>query len=324
MRLFFENVNSLGVFTTGKSKLCKLNQKMRYLIRKYDIDIAAFVETMVDWRQVRQEGSAFEHLFTRSGEDKRCVTLYNVTTETIETECCQRGRTVILTRGRMSASVKQVKANESDLGRFCWTKVGGAGKMTYVMTVYMPHNREKDETKGLTVWDQQKIPYGSEGLMEKESCQTLFDDVVAKLLEWKTEDCEIILTGDFNQDVYQDDFARRLAEEDVNMTEQFLKTTGKEIPPTHDRGRRSVCGVYATAGVECKAAEVLFRGSGMGDHLVFLLDFCTKSVLRDKCPRVVPAPGRILRCDVHAFRTKYIKVLEQLVARHSMCKSWSK
>ena len=78
--------------------------------------------------------------------------------------------------------------------------------------------------------------------------------------------------------------------------------------------------MYATAGVECKAAKVLLRGSGMGDHLVFLLDFCTKSVLGDRCPRVVPAPGRVLRCDVHAYKTKYVKVLEQLVARHSMYK----
>ena len=139
--------------------------------------------------------------------------------------------------------------------------------MTYVMTVYMPHNREKDETKGLTVWDQHKIHYESEGLMEKEPCQALFDDVIEKLLEWKAEDCEIILTGDFNENVYQDSFSRRLAEDDINMTEQILKTTGKEIPPTHDRGKRPVCGVYATTGVECKAAEVLLRGSGMGDHL---------------------------------------------------------
>ena len=73
----------------------------------------------------------------------------------------------MLTRGRMSANVKEAKADETNLGRFCWTKVGGAGKTTYVMTVYMPHNREKDKTKGLIVWDQHKIHYESEGSMKK-------------------------------------------------------------------------------------------------------------------------------------------------------------
>ena len=118
LRLIFENVNSLGVFSAGKTKLRKQNQ-MRYLIRKYDIDVAAFVETMVDWRQVRKEESKFENLFTRPGEDKVCVTAYNATNDVIETERCQKGGTAMLTRGKMTASVKQVKADETGLGRFC-------------------------------------------------------------------------------------------------------------------------------------------------------------------------------------------------------------
>ena len=85
LRLIFENVNSLGVFSTGRAKLRKQNQ-MRYLMRKYDIDIAAFVETMVDWRQVKKEEAKFENLFTRPGEDKVCVTAYNATNDVIETE----------------------------------------------------------------------------------------------------------------------------------------------------------------------------------------------------------------------------------------------
>ena len=81
-----------------------------------------------------------------------------------------------------------------------------------------------------------------------------------------------------------------------------------------------MCGVYATAGVECTDAEILLRGSGIGDHLVFVLDFCTLSMLGDNCPRVVPAPGRTLRCDVHAYKTTYNKTLEQLINRHKMYK----
>ena len=96
---------------------------MRYLIKKYNIDVAAFAETQVGWRQVRYENSAFGNLFTRPGEDRRSIVAHNITTEVLETERCQRGGTAILTRGRMSASVKKVDANETKLGRFSWTKV---------------------------------------------------------------------------------------------------------------------------------------------------------------------------------------------------------
>ena len=65
----------------------------------------------------------------------------------------------MMTLGRMSANVKKVDRDETKLGRFCWTKLGGAGKMTYIMTVYMSHNRKYNQTKGLTVWDQHTTHY---------------------------------------------------------------------------------------------------------------------------------------------------------------------
>ena len=48
-RLLFENVNSLGVFATGEPRGKKLRQ-MQYLLKKWDVDMASFAETQVDWR----------------------------------------------------------------------------------------------------------------------------------------------------------------------------------------------------------------------------------------------------------------------------------
>ena len=95
-------------------------------------------------------------------------------------------------------------------------------------------------------------------------------------------------------------FFERLANDNLNWLEQILKTTGVKMPPTHDHGSKPICGVFTTAGVEYKAAEVLKRGSGVGYHLVILLAIFTHSVLGDSSLRIVSAPGRILRTDVHA------------------------
>ena len=61
-----------------------------------------------------------------------------------------------------------------------------------------------------------------------------------------------MLTGDFNEDVYRGKFSERLTKDDLSMTEQILKTTGVKIPPTHDRGSKAICGVFAAVGAECK------------------------------------------------------------------------
>ena len=76
--------------------------------------------------------------------------------------------------------------------------------------------------------------------------------------------------------------------------------------------------MFATAGVECKAAEVLKQGLGVGDHLVLLFDIYKRSNLGFLNPRVVSPPGRILRVDIRVYKAKYNKVLTQLVDRHRM------
>jgi hypothetical protein len=291
-------------------------RQIRYLLKKWDVDMASFAETQVDWRHA-DEDHQFDNLFAR-GSDRRSVAACNSTVRKIPSPRNQRGGTAMMAFGRAVARVQEVDRDETKLGRFCWTKLGGSGKTTYVMTMYMPHNKSSGNTKLQTVWDQHKTHYNSQGKADKEPCRALFEDVIGKLLTWKQEDCEIVLVGDFNEDIYEGKFSERLAKDDLNMSEQILKTTGVKIPPTHDRGSKAICGVFATAGVECKAAEVLKRGSGVGDHIVLLLDVCTHSVLGDLSPRVVPTPGRILRADVHAYKSKYNKVLEQLVDRHRM------
>ena len=90
-----------------------------------------------------------------------------------------------------------------------------------------------------------------------------------------------------------------------DLTGRLLKTTVVEIPPTHHRGSKAIYGVFATAGVECKAVEVLKQGSSVGDHLFSLPDICIHSILADSSPRVVPPPGRIPRADVHAYTSNH-------------------
>ena len=80
---------------------------------------------------------------------------------------------------------------------------GGSGKTTYVMTMYMPPDKISKNTKIQTVWDQYKTHQNSQGKPDKYLCHALFEDVIGKLLPWKQEDCEIVLVGDFNEDIQE-------------------------------------------------------------------------------------------------------------------------
>ena len=137
------------------------------------------------------------------------------------------------------------------------------------------------------------------------------------MLQWKEECYEIILVGDFNEDVYAGRLARCLAEADINMKEQCRQVTGQKLPGTHVRGTKPIDGIYATTGVVCLNAKLLQKYRGVGDHRCFIVDFSSSSVIGDVFPRVVPAAGRKLT-DNDRHRGAYQTCLSQLCDRHRM------
>ena len=76
------------------------------------------------------------------------------------------------------------------------------------------------------------------------------------LPSWKREDCEVVPTRGFNDDVYRGKITEKLADTDLNMTEQTLKTTAVGIQLTREHHSKATCMVFATAGVKCKAVKV--------------------------------------------------------------------
>jgi len=96
---------------------------------------------------------------------------------------------------------------------------------------------------------------------------------------WKATDTDIILLGDFNENMYTGRFAKHLEQVNLNFSEQCLGCTGKHIPPTFRDGIMPIDAVYATAGIECVNAYILPHKVGIGDHRCFIIDFSSSSVI---------------------------------------------
>ena len=102
------------------------------------------------------------------------------------------------------------------------------------------------------------------------------------------------------------------------MEEQVRKASGINIPATHGRGKRPICGVFATKGVRTLAATVLERYEGIGDHRILMLDLESLSVTGDKHPRIMRPAARLMNSDNERHRDKYNEVLEELCDRHRL------
>jgi len=305
-RLMFENWNSLGVFTGG-AKITKVNA----LVKKYQIDTLAGCETQCDWRQA-DKLHQFENLLA-FGVNKRCQVGHNTTEKTVRD---QKGGTAIATFGRLALQVTGSGCDHTGLGRWAWQLIGKGDLTTIVVVVYHPCDKNKN-SKGFTTFQQHERYFQARG--DFRSPRTiLFEQLITQLRIWKSEGNEIILCGDFNENVYEGRMSRRLQERDILMTEQCLSHTGHRLPATFVTGTRPIDAVYATQGIETLNVGLLPKFGGVGDHRCFILDFKSASVMGQKLPRVLPPKGRKLNCHCERIRNSYNKALDQLAERHQM------
>jgi hypothetical protein len=142
--------------------------------------------------------------------------------------------------------------------------------------------------------------------------------LIAQLIVWKHTDSDIILLGNFNENVYYGRIAKRLSLPDLMLTKQCLQCTGMHIPPTFRDSTAPIDAIFATSGIECINAYILPHKGGVGDHRCFILDFTSSSVIGTKFPNIVDCSTRKLHCKSTRLVQSYSAELDMLCNRHRM------
>jgi hypothetical protein len=264
IRIMYENFSSLSLFSEGPRRHIKLRQLNR-LITEYSVDVISGCETRTDWRYVDKEDSRFQNIFG-NGQPTRGSCAHNTNDPKIKRD--QWGGTCISAIGRFASFVTDIGYDTTSLGRWSWIKVGGGGKNTRMVTAYQP-SKPGGKTRGETVWDQHTRYFEARGEI-RHPRQMFVVDLLNQIREWKLAGGKIILTGDFNEDVYGGKLARKRSHDDIRMTELCFQVTGARLPSTHIRGSVPIDAIFVTAGISGKAATLLPHRTGVGDHRVFL------------------------------------------------------
>ena len=136
------------------------------------------------------------------------------------------------------------------LGRWCSLLVEASCGPVRLGTYYRPHGpirTEAEISKGLrepedvtkvnlSAWAQQKCYYKARGMVDADPRTKADMDLLHQLRRRKKQNEEIILMGDFNQNIYTSNFAQQLAEDNLGMEEQYQKLHGEEAPFSYARG----------------------------------------------------------------------------------------
>ncbi len=182
---------------------------------------------------------------------------------------------------------------------------------------YQPSGSSNPNLAGTTVWEQHEQYFEARGNL-RSARSIFFEQLIAQLVVWKTTDADIILLGDFNENVYTGRIAKRLVQADLNFSKQCLGCTGTHIPPTFRDGVMPINAVYATAGIECVNAYILPHKGGIGDHRCFIINFSLLSVIGTRFQNIVRCATWRLHCKSTWLVQTYNRKLDLLCSRHKM------
>ncbi len=59
-------------------------------------------------------------------------------------------------------------------------------------------------------------------------------------------------------------------------------------------------------------------GYGIGDHRLFLIDFCAKGIIRSHPPCIVRATSCRLNTRIPCIAAEYVRILEEKVIKHQL------
>jgi hypothetical protein len=240
------NFNSLEIFTKG-TKINQLNK----LCHQFNTDILAGYKTQADWRQATKE-QQFRNVIG-VGKDDRSIVAHNVNEQMQQN---QHGGCAIMAMGHFSVEVAESGDDPSGLGCWCWFKEGSGNKQTRIVMAYQPSGSRSASSTGTTTQKQHERYFEAQG--DLHLARTIFfEQLIAQLVVWKHTNLDIILLGNFNENVYSRCISKCFSQPDLMFSEQCLQCTGIYIPHTFKDGTTPIGAIFSMAGIECANAYIL-------------------------------------------------------------------
>jgi hypothetical protein len=194
----------------------------------------------------------------------------------------------MMAMGRFSTEVIKTGVDPYGLRCWCWLRVSSGDKKNRKVMAYQPSGSKPTYPSGMTVREQHKQYFKARG--DLQPARTIFyEQLIAQLIVWKHNDSDIILLGNFNENIYTGQIAKRLVLSDLMLSKQCQQCTGMHVPPTFRDSTVPIDAIFATAGIKCINAYILPHKGGVGDHQCFILNFTSSSVIGSKFPTLSAA-----------------------------------
>jgi exonuclease III len=236
IRIAFRNINYLPKF-----KQQSKNESLMHDIYNFKIDIMGICEPNLAWKNLPEQDQPKERF--RGYFNKLKIVHNNKITDPTYCETSQIGGTMLFTVDDTVHRISQSGTDNSKLGRWSWIRLQGRqGVSVRIVTIYRPVY----STGVLSTYQQHRQQLLSQDI-ERCPRQVFLDDLETELQKWFDMGDQIILMGDFNEDVRSSKVSKLFAK--FGMKEVILFKHRNKAPSTYSRGTVPIDGIFATANI---------------------------------------------------------------------------
>ena len=257
-RIALQNVGGLPVYSSSIEE----NRAIFNAFAINEADIQVLTETNVHWRMLEED----DRLYSRMGSWYQSLHMslaYNVTQYPITPK--QIGGVGVFSINKASHRVVLRGQDKSNLGRWAWTLLRGKdGVSLRVITAYCPHDRGGD----FSVYGQHRHRFHTLG-KPRIPRKAFWEDLLVNVRMWLEAGDQIILTGDWNEDV---NAVQRKYFAPLGIREVLLEKYGP-APNTFEFGSKPIDGIFMSSTLEIQQGGYLPFGEGVdSDHRSLWVD----------------------------------------------------
>jgi hypothetical protein len=309
-RLGLRNINSLPL-----SKNHSKNELFINDIIAGAFDIFCATEVNLAWHNLPYQDRIKER-FKGSLEFAKFVTATNKDKELKEP--FQRGGTMTICSGPICARTVDAGCEKHVLGRWSWIKVRGCQGLTLIVaTLYRPVTA----SGALSTYQQHKSVLMDNNIDECPR-ENILVELGKQIRIWLDEGHQIIITGDFNEDIRSGRITSFFNE--FRMSELILKQHGQNAPNTYINGVVPIDGIFATEGIQpIYSGYTAFSWGMYSDHRLIWVDLDMTHILGSKAPPMWKPKARRLQCNNPLVVKKFNKLRLQHMQSNNILKKLS-
>jgi hypothetical protein len=238
---------------------------------------------------------------------------YNRNDNTLST-VYQPGGTAIISIENTSHRIIKSGQDPSGLGRWTWTRYRGKHNVSLrVICAYRPC--QPSSAGPNTAYNQQQRYFNR---IEDSRCprEALLEDLGRSINQWRQDGDQIILTGDFNEDVTSPRIQRWC--QDHQLTNSIGSICDINHQPTFHKGTTSIDGIFISQTISPLQGGYLPFGSFPSDHRCLWLDISTDNAFGYNPPSSKKFEARRLKSNNPTVRNKWLRTYENFIRDNNL------